>query len=63
MGYKLLGTLIKDDLEKIGITEDRYKLFKAWVLGLKPQDVICYCKNREEWLNFLHKQFLLWIGE
>jgi hypothetical protein len=60
--HKLLGTIIHDKLDKYGWTEERYRIWKGWIMGLKPQDVVCSCKNREELLNFLHKQFLLWLG-
>lgn len=59
----LLGDRIEAIIKSVGVTKDRYKLFKSWLLRVRPQDVTCNCETRQEFFNHLHKTFLEWMGE
>lgn len=46
--YKGLGDVIEDTLNKLGITQERFKSF----FNLQE----CDCNNRKKWLNSLFKK-------
>jgi transposase-like protein len=56
------GDLAEKMLNSVGITQERYKEAKGWLLGLPPGEVDCFCPQRKEWLNNLGKRFSVFLG-
>lgn len=50
-----LGDWVEKMLNRVGVTEDRYKTAKAFLLMKKKEEVSCRCPLRKRWLNKVEK--------